>query len=412
MGSTKISTVKKGDRFEDKAYDIIHRAISSGEFGFPLQVAKVFRKAKYFSAKEQKDIVFDLAIEIWPTGAKNFQNLLLVECKSYSNKKVPIGDIRKFSESVKDVAELNGKAIFITDSDYTNSTVERAERTGMMLIRVDEDDKHDIILHKDERENESSIVSGDGSLEAFFKRVFQPTGGSGLKRLSSDRIEEIVREIHLDFDPEIVSNCKMIDHDKLVVFFKERYSINFELEANLNIGENRKALGRYELNNRTVYIDKSLSNQPGFGFVLAHEIGHAILHSHLNLSQAVYDDFEDSQYDPVLDKHILSNEKNWIEWQANRFATFLLMPERTVKVRVKMELERIDIMSRFHIYVDKQPWNMRDYKKVMMYLVHFFGVSKTSLEIRLQELDLIKYGDFRPSYKGTMGDLLKNLDVN
>ena len=77
-----MNTVKIGDKFEDKSYDLIQKAIENDELGISKTSAVVFRQKGYYSNDREKDIIFDLAIEIWPKNAKRFTLLYLIECKS------------------------------------------------------------------------------------------------------------------------------------------------------------------------------------------------------------------------------------------------------------------------------------------------------------------------------------------
>jgi hypothetical protein len=53
-------------------------------------------KAKYYSQKRKKKVTFDLAIEVWTTGAKRYVMVYLIECKS--------SHIRAFYEIVNKLA--------------------------------------------------------------------------------------------------------------------------------------------------------------------------------------------------------------------------------------------------------------------------------------------------------------------
>ena len=81
-----MNTVAKGDQFENKSYELITEAVNNGELGLLAATAKVCRKPRYYSRDREKDIIFDLSIEIWLKDAEKYSNLYLIECKSTSKK--------------------------------------------------------------------------------------------------------------------------------------------------------------------------------------------------------------------------------------------------------------------------------------------------------------------------------------
>lgn len=387
----EISSVQKGDKFEDLSYQKIIEAIEDEKFAFPLKYARVKRKARYFAEAEGKDIVFDLAIEIWPPGAENFMQLFLIECKSYATKKVPIGDLRKFCHSISEVAHLNVKAVFITDSSYTDTSLTLARNKGVMMIKVEEDSSTTIILYKGERTPALSVKTDD-EFDKFIRHVFRKSETNGLRHLSSSDIDSIVRGIHMRFNSRILSNGNEIDLQKLMAFFEMDYGLRFNLESTLPNAGSKRVIGRYDAASRTITIDKSIVETLNFGFVLAHEIGHAVMHQNLHIPQDLYDDFEDSEYDPVIDKYRLVNDRNWIEWQANRFAVCLLVPIESLALQFVRVLENLGRAGRPQLYVDNQPCNMQDYNTAMVVFCLYFKVSKAVMRYRLEEFSLLRTG--------------------
>ncbi|KAA0939155.1 restriction endonuclease [Psychrobacter sp. ANT_H59] len=131
-----MNTVKIGDIFEDKCYDLIEHAVKNDKLGISASHARVFRKKKYYSDKRKKDIIFDLAIEIWPEDAKNYSMLLIIECKNYRTKDVPVDDVEEFESKVDQVSGKNAKAIMISARSFQEGAFNFAKSTGMMLIEA------------------------------------------------------------------------------------------------------------------------------------------------------------------------------------------------------------------------------------------------------------------------------------
>ncbi|MGB5933824.1 MAG: ImmA/IrrE family metallo-endopeptidase [Anaerolineae bacterium] len=100
-------------------------------------------------------------------------------------------------------------------------------------------------------------------------------------------------------------------------------------------------------------------------FTLAHEVGHWDLHVH----HGAVHQLTLPEMDPAPVFICRWNKRDRIEWQANRYASFLLMPDNLVrKVVSGLDLTRWPVL-----------YDVRD----------CFGVSITALKIRLEEMGLI-----------------------
>lgn len=254
-----MNTVKIGDKFEEKCKKLIVNAIKDEKFAFPLKYAQVIPKSKYYCKKREKDIIFDLAIEIWPPNAENYSNLYLIECKSYSTKKVPIGDLEKFQSNVNSVAELNGKAVFITDSSYTDTEIKLARNTGMMLIEVENEQSLNILLHKTNRTKfEKSNKLQSKQFENFIRNVFNPIEVKGLKKLSHTQLERKANELLNDFKPEVILNYKRYDLVELTEYVESKLNIK-TLFSDLSHNSNQnQILGLFDNSSKTILIDNSI----------------------------------------------------------------------------------------------------------------------------------------------------------
>ncbi len=115
----------------------------------------------------------------------------------------------------------------------------------------------------------------------------------------------------------------------------------------------RRALDRLEIPPSTILVDRALFD-PGleavFRFTLAHECGHALYHRKFCADPANMEAYAaegkakhitDSEEEfGKRDQHRIENDHDWVEWQANAFASAFLMPKTPV-LRV-LELVRAD----------------------------------------------------------------------
>ncbi len=105
-----------------------------------------------------------------------------------------------------------------------------------------------------------------------------------------------------------------------------------DLVASLKVPD---VLGALWIEERRVRIDQSLdpaenpAKEGRYRYTVAHEGGHWILHRHYFLTRAAQRVLFDAETEPSIVCRS-SQKKEPIEWQADTFASFLLMPEDAV----------------------------------------------------------------------------------
>jgi predicted helicase len=130
-----MTTVEKGDAFEDRVYRQFEEELKNDKLHVPSGTGRLFKKKGYFSRDRNSDIVFDLSIETWLPGADNYSLLTLVECKDYSHS-IPVDDIEEFHTKVRQVTGANVKAIFVTNSSLQSGALQYAKSNKIALIRI------------------------------------------------------------------------------------------------------------------------------------------------------------------------------------------------------------------------------------------------------------------------------------
>jgi Zn-dependent peptidase ImmA (M78 family) len=395
-----MNTVKLGDDFEEKSYHIIEEAIKNNDLGLIPKYCKILKKPKYYSFRRKKEIVFDLSIEFTPPKATNPALIYLVECKNYSNS-VPVDDVATFASYMNEIEGVATKGIFVTNNKLQSGALETVKSYGMMFIEVNDDD-YNIVLNRTEKllSQNNEEIELDDKIRKTIENALLPKKVKGLKRLSAVQIQNIANEFLNDFDKEILENALCLDLEKLKLFLKEKYDLSIEYVNLLNSNGNT-LLGYFDSSNNKILIDYSILGTERHPFTLAHEIGHFILHRDLKMNQIVYNNFKDSTHNLFTQKNELKNDKNWIEWQANCFASSILMPHTSLVARL-IGIQKILGVSRNQgmIYVDNQEQNKKDFYQYIDYLSEHFQTSKTSLEYRLESLGILKYPkDVKPNYQ-------------
>jgi len=214
----------------------------------------------------------------------------------------------------------------------------------------------------------------------------------GRQILSAEFIEMRSEQLLTHFNPNIFDQVKATPLMDLADFLTQRHQVIFHFEEHLGFSENgARILGAFNLKKRVIIVDSSLkADEHKFNFTLAHELGHLALHRNLKI---VYDDESDGSSDTINErigssKHF-KTEADWIEWQANYYASALLMPKQTFISGLIFHQRQLGISRVGKIFLDDQRRNQSDYRQLISMLSTFFKVSQTAVEIRLSKLGLV-----------------------
>lgn len=400
-----MNTVKIGNDFEDKSYSIIENALNNKDLGLIPEFCKVHRKKGYYSSWRKKEIIFDLSIEVTPPNADRPTLLYLIECKKYSST-IPVDDVALFAKYISEIQDYTIKGVFITNSKLQSGAIEEIISHGMMLIEIDEED-YKIVHYK----NEKQTAKKDDFDKVIFnaiQRALLPTKIEGLKRLSSKQIDNIASNLLKEFNVNIVNYGLATPLFDLLKYLEHQYELKFKYSV---IEDDLKGdmLGYYDSEKNEIIVNSSIKDTPREPFIIAHEIGHFILHRTLKINSLIYNNFKDSTFNFFEQSYVLMNPKNWIEWQANCFASSLLMPELSVKAILILTQKDLGISKVGRIYLDEQECNKSDFREIVKRLSSHFNVSKLSVEYRLNDLKLID----KPQYVDSEGqkEFLRRLSI-
>ena len=154
---------------------------------------------------------------------------------------------------------------------------------------------------------------------------------------------------------------------------------------------------------KTILIDKKIyEQQKGITFfTLGNELGHYYLQyilRHVDENQmSIYDLMEKDEkakYFLDTDKELSANlnpkdeiyKFSFLEWQPNYFSSCILMPKKTLDIKLK---EEIKDFKKLQFYSTMKNLNEYDYNKVINDIKNVFNVSKPALENRLKSLEYI-----------------------
>ena len=106
------------------------------------------------------------------------------------------------------------------------------------------------------------------------------------------------------------------------------YDVDFRKDG---IYKDKNLLGGTLIDKKTIEINENLSDHEGrMHFTAAHEVGHIVLHVPL-YKQKNKKDVSEHKIISRKDSGFEGNKKNPEEWQADKFAAYLLMPSELIK---------------------------------------------------------------------------------
>jgi Zn-dependent peptidase ImmA (M78 family) len=212
----------------------------------------------------------------------------------------------------------------------------------------------------------------------------------GLQRLSKEYIEAKTEQIVNDWFPEYVNKLWPFPLEKFCDRIQNDYKIFVVRNASLGLNTSgQKIFGCLELKPLAIYVDGILKDDVRYPFVLAHELGHLVLHRTVDFEKSKYESIQD------VDNNFRGREcitdVDWMEWQANRFAAALLMPRRTLKRALDKAQKAAGLGGyRGRIYVSNAAYHLKDFDITIEEMARIYGVSKTNIEYRLKSYGYIQ----------------------
>ncbi|WP_415762266.1 ImmA/IrrE family metallo-endopeptidase [Pseudomonas sp. CP4] len=420
MDRENLSTYAKGDKFEEQVFQFLTREIHEGRFFCRSEHCQIYRKRSYYSRDREDSIIFDIAIEVFLPGLEKPSMIVIIECKNYSGT-VPVCDIEEFSAKVSQVTGFNVKGIFASMSAFQSGTFNIARNKGFGLLRYFDQSEFRwelpralltgtrstksrkraeieyALTNQDFRPTiysayavtPSGYTDGwDGiwkglDVEAAFSdeelrliHTTLPTSKLRVPFVSKDSLEDLAEQVlkSISYNQGFVDLNKVISHERdsngLIVRFFE---------------ENHSALGSITFNPLEIKIF-TLDEQSHLArFTLAHELGHYFLkHGRYMSRESIHaQDIDQSQFITVP-----KGEVERLEWQANMFASCLLMPQTEFNMVLSVLVKRYGIRNRGHgtIYLDEQSDNLTNFRMIAAALSRYFKVSLTAVRLRMKAL--------------------------
>ena len=198
-------------------------------------------------------------------------------------------------------------------------------------------------------------------------------------------VEDVASQVLLDHG----YSSGLVDLEGICDEEKEKSGLDVVFYEKLETAKNA-LLGSIDFDAMKIKIYRQEKEyKPRERFTLAHELGHYFM-KHDGYMRGEYLDEED---DDSTDSWKLDfSDIARLEWQANQFASCLLMPRKTVTELFYEYADILKIRNRGHapLFVDDQPCNLRSYQEITSLLMGRLLVSRNALTIRLKEMNLIR----------------------
>ena len=124
----------KGSQYESEVADAVAADLAAGNYGIDPACAVVRRKPGYFSRDRNKDIMFDVSVEVSRKGGSTPYWIWVWECKNYTHS-VPVDDVEEFHAKLSQIGADRAKGTMITPLGFDSGAVEFAKSKGIGLWR-------------------------------------------------------------------------------------------------------------------------------------------------------------------------------------------------------------------------------------------------------------------------------------
>ena len=423
-----MDTTNKGNKLENQIFGVFESQIVEDCFFSRREFCKIFKKKGYYSRDRKRNIVFDVSIEVTLPGKDHFSLLFLIECKNYSHG-VPVDDVEEFFAKIQQVSGANVKGIVVSTNSFQDGAFRFARSKGIGLLRYFSKERLEWVLarspssmvssslsssecsngyyalHNENHEsryfdfygyvNDTYTVSSNQFFSSLAKRdvdsgflralvnIEQATIGSRLcvPYLESQEIEECSFNIL----SKIKYESGTVPLDAICELLKKQSGLVVKKNSKLRDG----VLGQISFGPDIISIDNNqASTTERVRFTLAHELGHFSLeHYKFMVRETCHEE------DIAIENPDIINLKDIrrMEWQANYYASCLLLPKKRFEKEFFRQAQINDLSDHGYglLYLDNQRCNIDTFYRVTAPLMSEFQVSRTVVKLRLIKLGFL-----------------------
>ena len=392
----KFNNQHKGDYFENLVFKKLKELIKNQDIPGVSRYNEIFLHKQYAS-KTAPDVMLnpDITIEVYSNSNKEtWSNLLVVECKNHG-RKIDNSIYREFVGNLSDYPRSGVRGIMVSSAGFTQQVITLAQSDNIALVVLSEQSDWETIIWRkinsfEQHQFGHKVLTGEASTS-------YPIVYSGNSFVTvSDLLQEcgipMSKALHIPFMEDnvickkvedILQNTKYLIKGNFIDCCFSLIAPNYKFDF---VEMQEDCLGKCDFKEHVITINSSLSKHRQ-NFTIAHELGHIALHSSIVENLFSIEDRE-SDKNTIISKSIYGR----MEYQANTFASYLLMPNIPFMAEVN-KLFKENWITTGRLYHDYQPCNIRDCNVVVGALSSKFNVSQEAVIVRLKRANLYIEGE-------------------
>ena len=392
----KFNNQHKGDYFENLVFKKLKELIKNHDIPGVSRYNEIFLHKQYAS-KTAPDVMLnpDITIEVYSNSNKEtWSNLLVVECKNHG-RKIDNSIYREFVGNLSDYPRSGVRGIMVSSAGFTQQVITLAQSDNIALVVLSEQSDWETIIWRkinsfEQHQFGHKVLTGEASTS-------YPIVYSGNSFVTvSDLLQEcgipMSKALHIPFMEDnvickkvedILQNTKYLIKENFIDCCFSLIAPNYKFDF---VEMQEDCLGKCDFKEHVITINSSLSKHRQ-NFTIAHELGHIALHSSIVENLFSIEDRE-SDKNTIISKSIYGR----MEYQANTFASYLLMPNIPFMAEVN-KLFKENWITTGRLYHDYQPCNIRDCNVVVGALSSKFNVSQEAVIVRLKRANLYIEGE-------------------
>ena len=392
----KFNNQHKGDYFENLVFKKLKELIKNQDIPGVSRYNEIFLHKQYAS-KTAPDVMLnpDITIEVYSNSNKEtWSNLLVVECKNHG-RKIDNSIYREFVGNLSDYPRSGVRGIMVSSAGFTQQVITLAQSDNIALVVLSEQSDWETIIWRkinsfEQHQFGHKVLTGEASTS-------YPIVYSGNSFVTvSDLLQEcgipMSKALHIPFMEDnmiykkvedILQNTKYLIKENFIDCCFSLIAPNYKFDF---VEMQEDCLGKCDFKEHVITINSSLSKHRQ-NFTIAHELGHIALHSSIVENLFSIEDRE-SDKNTIISKSIYGR----MEYQANTFASYLLMPNIPFMAEVN-KLFKENWITTGRLYHDYQPCNIRDCNVVVGALSSKFNVSQGAVIVRLKRANLYIEGE-------------------
>lgn len=392
----KFNNQHKGDYFENLVFKKLKELIKNQDIPGVSRYNEIFLHKQYAS-KTAPDVMLnpDITIEVYSNSNKEtWSNLLVVECKNHG-RKIDNSIYREFVGNLSDYPRSGVRGIMVSSAGFTQQVITLAQSDNIALVVLSEQSDWETIIWRkinsfEQHQFGHKVLTGEASTS--YPIVYSGNSFVTISDLLQECGIPMSKALHIPFMEDnvickkvedILQNTKYLIKENFIDCCFSLIAPNYKFDF---VEMQEDCLGKCDFKEHVITINSSLSKHRQ-NFTIAHELGHIALHSSIVENLFSIEDRE-SDKNTIISKSIYGR----MEYQANTFASYLLMPNIPFMAEVN-KLFKENWITTGRLYHDYQPCNIRDCNVVVGALSSKFNVSQEAVIVRLKRANLYIEGE-------------------